>query len=454
MAVAVTAVAVVANVVDAIELLPPINYEPSVVETNLFCRFDNGKTLPSSSGASDSWDFTKYNPDCPNDGWNGYFNTIGCKEDPGNPGEKGPWNYVGVAYVIGSGMTNVFYDFDNIQSADWGWGVFYPTDSNSVDWRCRWLDQYNGYDCGPDPDNTRGGGWIDGDSGVWTDADKQGTGSYPAGNPEVDDSTGGGTGCHLDKRGSLTLDQTDAYDSNGQNLVQDHHCQCNYEFNGDWNDWVYHWIQYAVPKSTVADGNWFVGGRAPSRALDMVSCWMNNPRDMIQLQNALYWARADWSNQLTPETHWSKDPLSTRIYWGWNEIPMDRMSLIEPANHDATMIKLPASLCGNGGGDDTLGCLTGGAAYALERDLDNWANDGYLVPGFDHISDRPGSYIVMAREWVDDFFNWQKYFFCESWTSPNGHWEIVSKPMDSADTYGACYIQAGSTNLNSPAVNV
>merc|ERR1719272_1850591 len=115
--------------------------------------------------------------------------------------------------------------------------------------------------------------------------------------------------------------------------------------------------------------------------------------------------------------------------------------MTDPANRDCTMLKLPASLCGNGGGDDTLGCLTAGAAFALERDLDKWAQDQYLIPGVENIGNHPGSYIVFVREWVDDFFNWQKYFFCEYWRSPNNHWEIVYDPMDAGNPTGACYIR-------------
>jgi len=440
----------VRNPMDDYEYKTEYKVVPATFWTNDI--FAPSQLFPSTSGSQDGWGTTQYNPDCPNDGGNGYFTTVGCEEDPGNPGEWGPWNYAGVAYVIGSAMNILFADFDNIQSDDWGWGVFYPTDSNSVDWRCRYIEDFQGYDCGPSPDNQRGGGWIDQNSGEWTDdGTKMGTGSYGPGNPYAGGG-GGGTGCHLNKRwdagqDALVLDQTDAYDTNGVNLVQDRDCQCNYDFSGDWNDWVRHWIEYAVPKQEVSSGNWFQGGLAPSRALDMVGCWTNNVRDMIQIQNALYWARADWSNQRTPQTYWSKDPQSTRIYWGWNEIPMDRESLIDPANHDATMIKLPASVCGNGGGDDTLWCLTDGAANALERDLDKWANGGFLVPGVDHIAEQPGSYIVFLREYVDDNYNWQKYFFCESCTSPNNRWQIVFQPMDSNNPTGACYIQAGVSTL-------
>ena len=43
-------------------------------------------------------------------------------------------------------MATLYPDFDNVQSDDWGWGVFYATDSNSADKRCRYLeDPGNGY---------------------------------------------------------------------------------------------------------------------------------------------------------------------------------------------------------------------------------------------------------------------------------------------------------------------
>merc|ERR1712238_160231 len=90
------------------------------------------------------------------------------------------WDRATVAVVISSSMPNLMEDWDGIQDADWGWGVFYAFDSNSADKRCIWLDQYGGWDCP--------GGWIDGD-GVWTDdSSKHGAGWYDAGNPY----TGGG----------------------------------------------------------------------------------------------------------------------------------------------------------------------------------------------------------------------------------------------------------------------
>merc|ERR1712050_759646 len=50
------------------------------------------------------------------------------------------WKSPVMVYVVGSGMANVLYQFDKIQEASWGWGVFYPWDANAVDFRCEWLD--------------------------------------------------------------------------------------------------------------------------------------------------------------------------------------------------------------------------------------------------------------------------------------------------------------------------
>ncbi len=67
-----------------------------------------------------------------------------------------------VGVVLGeAGMSNLFYDFDNIQDEDWDFGVFYPTDSNSADQRCIWNLDFDvdgqtpprgGFDCSPNPD--------------------------------------------------------------------------------------------------------------------------------------------------------------------------------------------------------------------------------------------------------------------------------------------------------------
>merc|ERR1719503_474492 len=122
-------------------------------------------------------------------------------------------------------MEWMFDDFDAIQDADWGWGVFYPSDANSVDKRCIYHDDWSGYDCP--------GGFIDFNSGAYSSDDtKHGSGSYLPGNPDAKgDQGGGGSGCHFETNG---IDQTDSDDPNG-NLVLDANCQCNYAYAGKWS---------------------------------------------------------------------------------------------------------------------------------------------------------------------------------------------------------------------------
>merc|ERR1719253_2079139 len=231
-------------------------------------------------------------------------------------------------------MKQIFNDFDNIQTQTWGWGVFYATDSNSVDGRCRWKPDYNGYDCP--------GGWIPWAGNFQADTNLIGAGSYPAGNPLVDDSWGGGTGCHF-QVGDNIIDQTPAV-SPGKPLA-DKYCQCNYDFKNDWDNWVATWIAHGT--NVRKDDGWFAGGKSPGHGLDQVACWVNNPRDMVNFQNHMYLRRYDWSNQVAPTSKWDNtNPSSLRVYWGWNEIPVSRKVVRNEQLRDAVMIKLPAGICG------------------------------------------------------------------------------------------------------------
>merc|ERR1719247_3591992 len=83
------------------------------------------------------------NPWCPHGNSDGYesLNWITCD---GNGGDSGPWSYATVAAVIGvDGMRKLFKNFDQIQETSWGWGVFYATDANAADQRCRNLASMN-----------------------------------------------------------------------------------------------------------------------------------------------------------------------------------------------------------------------------------------------------------------------------------------------------------------------
>lgn len=214
------------------------------------------------------------NPECPNSGYSGYNHFQSCGYVP--------WDFATVAVVVGSNMSSVMYDFDNIQSSTWGWGVFYPTDSNSADKRCRWLESKNMYDCP--------GGTVQ--NGVFRpDSSHGGAGYYPAGNPYTNMGGGGGAGCHFSAYDLKNIDQTDAIGPQG-NLVGNADCECNYKLkNNGWSDWYRQWYSRAAPKKGFEWQAWFGEGKAPSFALDVVSCWVDNPRDMIEIQNQIWWNR-------------------------------------------------------------------------------------------------------------------------------------------------------------------
>jgi len=109
---------------------------------------------------------------------------------------------------------------------------------------------------------------------------------------------------------------------------------------------------------------------------------------------------------------------------------------------DAVLIKLPAALCPtpSDGTQDVLECLSDGAKVVLEKDIDQWVQAGYVVPGVAHVAERPGSYMGLVREWMDSSGNFQRYFFCQSWMSPNNKYKIVYEPISTSNPTGACYL--------------
>lgn len=329
--------------------------------------------------------------------------------------DNSPWNYAQLAAVVGTKMNVVFRDFDHIQDEDWGWGVFYASDSNSVDKRCLWVPEHNGYDCP--------GGWIPFNEAFFSDHEKKGAGWYAAGNPHAEGG-GGGAGCHFN--GGDGIDQTDAINSNNQNLMDGYDCQCNYAaFNDDWGAWVDNWRL-----------NGLSGGQSASWAMDIAACWMNNLRDMIQLQNHLWWKRAEWNDLTVPEVEYDLGSArANRPYWGWNEIPMSREQITNIDNWDGIMIKLPADAChSDNGRHDALSCYDRRYHKAIERSLEAFVQARYLGLGADSSLN---SAVVLAREYMDSSNNYFREFFCESWTSPSGKYKIVFVPD------GDCYLDHG-----------
>lgn len=414
---------------------------------------------------------TRGNPWFPNTGWDGYQDITWQTTDM----PDGPWTYASIGAVVGSSLNQLYpNDFDNIQSQDWGWGVFYAKDSNAVDQRCERWDDNGGYDCG--------GGWLPDDGNWQPDNIHKGSGDYMAGNPVAlggpSAGYGGGAGCHFDTN-TNAIDQPDA--SGDQNLVGNANCECNYGLNGnDWEDWIDVLVNNLKQKDQFQNSRPWLGGSgnpAPSWAMDATICWVSNPRDLINMQNQLYWNREQWNNQMVPSSDWSQQtPSEMRKYWGWNEIPVDRNIAEDPQNWDAVVIKLPAAICddtqgtGGLGGADTLQCLGNLESKALEDDLDSFVQKQLLVPGGDNVANRPGSYIVLVREWGTTWaksstadegeleagwsgINWQKYFFCENWKSPTGKYQIVHMPpSQDPNGRGACYLEwGGSPSPPSPS---
>jgi len=140
-----------------------------------------------------------------------------------------------------------------------------------------------------------------------------------------------------------------------------------------------------------------------------------------------------------------------RRYWGWNEVPITRTLADEPSTWAAVMVKLPAQLCGGHG--DALHCLSGVAAQQLESDLDTFVSKGKLLLGKENVKNRPGSYIVIVREYAVSWGNYERQFYCENWSSPNNKYQIVFDPQQGSDT-GACYLDHGGPNATTTRIVV
>lgn len=398
-----------------------------LVRTPDFFSGGSNVVVPASFWVNDikaaSQAYPSGNPWCPHGHDDGFENIDFMKCDR----KEGPWSYATMSAVIGvDGMYQLMSDFDNIQSKTWGWGVFYATDANAGDQRCR----YNGDTSQGDKGWDCPGYWIGDDGTSYPNPAKKGAGMFAPGNPYAGGG-GGGAGCHF-QQSSGKIDQTDATDKHGQNLVQDSDCQCNYFFNKDWNGWVDNWIQHTKQKAGFEGRSWLGGGhgKAPAWAVDVAACWVSNPRDMIGIQNALWSKRGSWLNFKAPY-----DNSDHTQYWGWNEVPVSMKIADDPKWWDAVMIKLPANLV-------SIGQLGGGQQQQLEKDLDSWVAKKHIIPGATQCSKRPGSYMVVVRETKKgghDSSHYVRTFYCEAWTSPGKKYQLVYHAPAGKDG-GACFI--------------
>jgi len=370
-----------------------------------------------------------------------------------------------LGWVIGDegSLKNLLYDLDNIQTDTWGWGVFYATDSNASDQRCVHRDDWkpSGFDCP--------GYFVSEDGTVTPDSGKCGAGCYDAGNPYVPNkSGGGGAGCHFSSDGGrYSINQWNARDSNGQNLVGGKQCQCNYNLKGGnnfaWEDWTDVFIS--------GDASWYPdnlglaqgvtilsgsGNGGPQYLADYAACWVNNPTDMIDLANALYFRRAEWLNGQYPDSAAQGTVQEERRYPGWTEVPVENTSVKNQDNWTTMGIRLPANVCNDSDGSKTSGsitlindCLDSTAKVNLECQITDYVELGYIKPGSDNITKRPGSYVTIIKDYqVQDSTRpgqFERKFYCENWVSPNQYWQIVyvAKDDPNGNGKGACYIEFG-----------
>merc|ERR1719433_2493282 len=120
----------------------------------------------------------------------------------------GPWdvinyNFPSVGAIYGDAMERLFDNWGDAQKSSWKNGVFYPSDANSGDLRCRWeSDQYScrlvgdlgtgpqGYNKDLNDDAFPAKTFV-------ANSGAKGSAGFPTGNPYVDGNAGGGTGCHF-----------------------------------------------------------------------------------------------------------------------------------------------------------------------------------------------------------------------------------------------------------------
>ena len=294
-------------------------------------------------------------------------------------------------------------------------GIYYPTDSNSTDKRCRWNG--SSYDC-PGSDGKGGAGSAD------------------------------GKGCDVN--------QVDAPGPDGLKLVSDPTCRCEAKLSGNgWADWIDHWLKYAsnhpgvLPEYTYFTGNdtntpynesGGQAGKAPMFAMDWSSCWVSDINDLVALQNAFWRTRETWFNGLVPQApDGQRDPTNQegmKYYWGWNETPVSKSIDSSPSNWDSIVVKLPA-------GVKTISELSPSARSRLSSTLDGFVKDNSIPLG------KPqDAYVLTLTESQSDGNSdvWQRKFSCQPYdfNADGGKLKInyLANSDQASDGKGACWLSS------------
>ena len=316
---------------------------------------ENFNVVPGTFWHDDIWPPNQIYPWCDDSG-NG--TDIMGGDDTGN----GAWVTPTLAVAIGPEHFNAIFNSPDLQVANWTDGVWYAHDSNSCDKRalyCKGTDEkgyYEGYDCP--------GAWVDlknyisGNPFIFTpDTTKLGSGYFLAGNPYNPDKDnpgknfgGGGTGMHCFYSYYEVSKENPQYEYqiNGSKedpllpncLFADYSCQINYSAwntstTGIMEDSVEGWHPWI---KRFREGAEALQKPVCAWAADLAIGWMNNPRPMITLQNALWKYREEWCDN---DSDQPKDPNRFDHYWGWNEIPFSRVQIKDPDNCTCFIIVLP-----------------------------------------------------------------------------------------------------------------
>jgi hypothetical protein len=284
--------------------------------------------------------------------------------------------------------------------------TFYPHDSNSCDavqpggtepvyGRCFWDDSGSVWNCP--------GAYISDTGDMWKDTSAVGASANDC------------RGCHFNWNYYYDWHLDQDFDDAG-----DYDCNCpDMDYS---EDQVCEWVQSElVDSGRLYDPLW---------AADAMTCWVDDVVALRNLQNCYYWKYygANWDAAMY---EWA----------GWNEIGAAE-EVDDPLSWQAIMIYLPAQLANMG-----LADLDPSMQQEVQNTILDFYNNGGLVIGAQHVTERPGSYVVMANEFKDDDAanpNFYHYFFCQSWTPdvPNPQIQVCFLAWgDDPNGNGYCYLE-------------
>ena len=245
-------------------------------------------------------------------------------------------------------------------NSDWDWGVFYPHDSNALDIRATpYWDNKQDMVNGLPPNGFKAPAfYLDYASQNWSEdftnndmdqTPQKGSGNnwLNIGNPDAHQSEKGrfglGAGIHVkhpyDKAKNFKeqyFDWQSDYDSDwlAPNKFTGYFGEIDYDKHRDNDTWksFVDTLTGAILdrwKGKVGDNK---GGYIHQGYIDAATPWVNNPKDMINLQNSLYLNRSQY---MTP------NEAQIDRYWGWNEVPSANSYWNKKSNIKGSIITLP-----------------------------------------------------------------------------------------------------------------